>query len=57
MTTKQKYASRGHAISDTALAGVTLTRKEEADKALARITVSRLFKAEYRKLELGITGL
>ena len=57
MTTKRKYASRGHAISDTALAGVTLTRKEEADKALARITVSRLFRFEYRKLELGITGL
>ena len=57
MTTKRKYASRGHAISDTALAGVALTRKEEADKALARITVSRLFRFEYRKLELGIAGL
>ena len=53
MTTKRKYASKGHAISDTALAGVALTRKEETDKALARIVVSRLFKFEYRKLELG----
>ena len=57
MTTKRKYISKGYATSDTALAGVTLTRKEEADKALARITVSRLFRFEYRKLELGIAGL
>ena len=57
MTTKRKYTSKGYAISDTALAGVALTRKEEADKALARVIVSRLFRFEYRKLELGISGL
>ena len=53
MTTKRKYTSKGHAISDTALAGVAITRKEEADKALARVVVSRLFKTEYYRLELG----
>ena len=57
MTKKRKYASKGHAISDPALADVTLIRKEEADKALARITVSRLFWFEYHKLELGTAGL
>ena len=57
MTTKRKYVSKGCAISNTALAGVAITRKEEADRALARIIVSRLFRFEYRKLELGIAGL
>ena len=53
MTKKRKYISKGYATRDTALAGVAITRKEETDKALARVTVSRLFRFEYRKLELG----
>ena len=58
MNKSRTHTSKGHIIKDTTLSKVALTRKEEANKALARIVVDRLFnELEYRKMGLEWLGL